>query len=127
VKRGSVLATALLAVWLACEGDIQLAVALRSLGEISVRGALHHPPLWLAVFLLTGHFVLWLSVLARAELSVVVPYTACYYIFNGLLVQLRMGEKVSAATWAGTILITAGVYVVQRSVQPELKSDKLEV
>lgn len=127
VRRAPILATALLAIWLACEGDIQLAVALRSLGEVSLRAALHHPPLWMAVLLLSGHFFLWLSVLARAELSVVVPYTACYYVFNGLLVQLRMGEKVSATTWMGTFMIAAGVYFVQRSVQPELESKKSKV
>lgn len=121
-QRGA-LTAAFVAVWLATEGDVQLASALRSLGPFDVSQpwqtvltCLTHTPLWGAVALLAGHFFLWLYVLARLELSVAVPITACNYIFNAILVQVRLGETVSPKTWAGTLLITLGVLLVTRSL-----------
>lgn len=125
MSRRLPLLAAFLAVWLATEGDVQLARALR--GLIPPEGLpwwellylyVSYPPLWLAVGFLAGHFFLWLYVLARLELSVAVPITACSYVFNALLVQLRLGETVSTRTWMGTLLITLGVLMVTRSLPP---------
>ena len=115
----------LAAVWLASEGDIQLAKALRGLPESGgIWAAALYPPMWVAVSLLAGHFFLWLRVLAVLDLSVAVPLTACNYIFNALLVQWRLGESVSSRTWAGTLLITLGVLLVSASTREESKSQK---
>ena len=110
---------ALLAIWMASEGDIQLARALRSLGpEAGGLGMFVHPPFWLALSLLAGHFFLWLYVLTRLELSVAVPLTASSYVFNAVLVHLRLGEQVSVRQWLGTLLITLGVVIVTRTSPP---------
>jgi drug/metabolite transporter (DMT)-like permease len=105
------------AVWLASEGDIQLAKALRSLPEGGVLAAAMYPPMWAAVSLLAAHFFLWLRVLAVLDLSVAVPLTACNYIFNAILVQWRLGESVTSRTWLGTSLIALGVVLVTASSQ----------
>lgn len=124
MKQRAALGAAFLAVWLASEGDVQLASALRSLGPLelsqpwlALQECLTHAPLWGAVALLAGHFFLWLYVLARLELSVAVPITACNYIFNAILVQVRLGETVTLKTWAGTLLITLGVLLVTQSLR----------
>lgn len=110
---------AFIAVWVATEGDIQLAWALRSLPVGQPLWA--YPPMWAAVSLLALHFALWLQVLKRLSLSLAVPITACNYVFNALLVQSRLSEDVSARTWAGTFLISLGVLLVTTSqnAQPE--------
>lgn len=123
------IAVGLLAVWMATEGDIQLAWALRELGPLDglstpqmVWKCVAHAPLWGAIALLASHFFLWLYVLARLELSVAVPLTACNYVFNAILVQVRLGETVDAKRWLGTLIITLGVVLVTRSaraVQPQ--------
>lgn len=108
---------------MASEGDIQLARALRSLaGDAGVLSMFVHPPFWLALSLLAGHFFLWLHVLTRLELSVAVPLTASSYVFNAVLVHLRLGEQVSVRQWLGTVLITLGVVIVTRTSRPRLSS-----
>lgn len=123
----------LLAVWLATEGDIQLATALRHLGPLEGLSALSvivrclsHPALWLAFALLGSHFFLWLYVLARLELSVAVPLTACNYVFNAFLVQVRLGETVSSRRWLGTMIITLGVVLVSRSARSASSASRSE-
>lgn len=96
---------AVLAIALAVEGDILLAQALRAV-------PLAFGQLGVAVSLLTAHFLLWFYLLARTELSVLMPVTGLYYVFNALLAQAQLGEAMTAQTWAGTWLITGGVLLV---------------
>lgn len=108
---------AVFAVWLAVEGDIQLARAMRSLpaGWLNL---LFHGPLWLALLLLLGHFTSWFFLLSRSELSVIMPFTGIYYIFNAVLVEWQLGERVDSQAWMGTFLISLGVLLVTTSVPP---------
>lgn len=107
---------ALVAVLLSAEGDIQLALALRTLpAHPSFWSYLSHAPLWLAVALLAGHFFSWLYVLSCLELSVAVPLLAGTYIFNALLAPWQLGESVSPRRWLGTLVLTLGVVLVSRS------------
>lgn len=92
---------ALLAVGLASQGDILLAQAWR------------WPALFpVAMALLVTHFLLWLYVLSRIQVTVAVPLTAVGYLFNALLVQFELGEQVSPRVWLGTAIIMAGVVLV---------------
>lgn len=116
------IAVALVAVWLATEGDIQLARTLRGLGQAGALETLLCPGLWLAIAMLAGHFGLWLYVLSRLQLSVAIPLTACNYVFNAILVQFRLGEQVSPRVWLGTLLIAAGVVLVTRSASTASQS-----
>ncbi|ODT79850.1 hypothetical protein ABS71_00790 [bacterium SCN 62-11] len=104
-RRGSL---AVLAIWLAVEGDIQLSRALRALPEEFML-------LVLAVLLLLGHFSLWFYLLARSELSLLMPMTGLYYVFNAFLVQWQLGERLDPRIWLGTLLIAGGVVLVTTS------------
>jgi len=60
--------------------------------------------------------ILWLLsrmlLLSWADLSYVLPVTAFGYVLNGLLGRLFLGEQVTPARWAGTLLIVAGMILV---------------
>ncbi len=100
----------MLAIWLAVEGDIQLSRALRALPEEMFL-------LVLAVLLLLGHFSLWFYLLARSELSLIMPMTGLYYVFNAFLAQWQLGERLDSRVWFGTLLIAGGVVLVTTSVR----------
>ena len=106
-RRGSL---AVLAIWLAVEGDIQLSRALKALPEEMLL-------LVLAVLLLLGHFSLWFYLLARSELSLIMPMTGLYYVFNAFLAQWQLGERLDSRVWFGTLLIAGGVGLVTTSVR----------
>jgi uncharacterized membrane protein len=73
------------------------------------------------VFLLAGIAVLifWtlsrMTLLSRADLSYVLPVTAVGYVLNAIAGRVVLAEQVSAARWAGTILIVAGSALVSRT------------
>ena len=50
--------------------------------------------------------------LSWADLSYVLPVTAFGYVLNALLGRLFLGENVTPARWAGTLLIMGGVVLV---------------
>ena len=60
--------------------------------------------------------ILWLLskmfLLSWADLSYVLPVTAFGYVLNALLGWLFLGEHVSPARWAGTLVIVAGIILV---------------
>ncbi len=60
--------------------------------------------------------ILWLLskmfLLSWADLSYVLPVTAFGYVVNVMLARLFLGEQVTAARWAGTLLIVAGIILV---------------
>ena len=101
------LGLAALAVFLSSEGDIVLALALRE----PVKPAL----LALAVSLLAGHFLVWLQVLRRLELSVAVPITASTYLLNAILAPGQLSEQLEAKALLGYGLVTLGVILVLSS------------
>ncbi|MCZ8171196.1 MAG: permease [Novosphingobium sp.] len=59
--------------------------------------------------------VLWLFVLARAPLSLAYPFVGLGFIFTMLAGALVLGEQVSAARIAGTLMIAAGCVLVART------------
>jgi uncharacterized membrane protein len=60
--------------------------------------------------------ILWLLskmfLLSWADLSYVLPVTAFGYVVNVMLARLFLGEQVTPARWAGTLLIVAGIILV---------------
>ena len=63
-----------------------------------------------------GLLIVWLLskmfLLSWADLSYVLPVTAFGYVLNALFGRLFLGEQVTPARWAGTLLIMAGVMLV---------------
>jgi uncharacterized membrane protein len=60
--------------------------------------------------------VLWMLskmfLLSWADLTYVLPVTAFGYVLNAMLGRLFLGEMITPARWAGTLLIMAGVTLV---------------
>ena len=87
--------------------------------------ALFDPWVAAGVLLLISWFLTYTTALSWADLSYVVPTTAIGYVITALLSRVLLHESLSAARWAGTVLIAAGVILVARtevstvSVEPE--------
>jgi uncharacterized membrane protein len=79
---------------------------------LSFLRAIFNPWVSLGICLL----ILWLLskmfLLSWADLSYVLPVTAFGYVLNAALGRLFLGEQVTPARWAGTLLIMAGVILV---------------
>ncbi len=106
-------------------GHVLLAKGMRPVGDLTdatsdrlagmIARALSNPWLLLGVALQAGFFVMYLTLLSRADVSLVLPMTAMDYIAVALLASLLLGEPVTAARWAGIALIVGGVFLVSRS------------
>jgi drug/metabolite transporter (DMT)-like permease len=96
-------------------GDACLSQGMRHLPAI---GLLHPAELIAAVFtpwiaagiaLLIGFFASYLTALSWADLTYVLPTTAFGNVIVALLSRFWLHEPISAARWAGILLITLGV------------------
>jgi len=106
-------------------GHVLLAKGMRPVGDLTdatsdrlagmIARALSNPWLLLGVALQAGFFVMYLTLLSRADVSLVLLMTAMDYIAVALLASLLLGEPVTAARWAGIALIVGGVFLVSRS------------
>jgi uncharacterized membrane protein len=60
--------------------------------------------------------ILWMlsrmTLMSWADLSYVLPVTALGYVGNALMGKFFLGEEVTGARWAGTLLIVAGTILV---------------
>ncbi|MET0240386.1 MAG: hypothetical protein ABW184_10875 [Sphingobium sp.] len=59
--------------------------------------------------------ILWLSVLARAPLSVAYPFVGLGFILTMFAGMLVLGEHVTPMRMGGTLLIAVGCFLVARS------------
>ena len=60
-------------------------------------------------------FLMYLTLLSRADVSKILPMTAFDYIVVALLAQMFLAEPVTAARWTGIGFIVLGVWLVARS------------
>jgi drug/metabolite transporter (DMT)-like permease len=67
-------------------------------------------PLGLAVFAVSA--MVWLVVLSRVPLSLAYPFNALSYLVILSTSALVLHEHVSPVTWAGTLLVVAGLIIV---------------
>jgi drug/metabolite transporter (DMT)-like permease len=106
-------------------GHVLLAKAMKTVGDLTeapgaqvgamVARALSNPWLVLGVGLQASFFILYLTLLSRADVSKVLPMTAVDYIVVALLAQVVLAEPVTPARWTGIGFIVAGVFLVSRS------------
>ena len=82
------------------------------LSPLSFLRAIFNPWVSLGILLLITWMISKMLLLSWADLTYVLPVTALGYVINALLGRLFLGEQVSAARWAGTLLIMAGVILV---------------
>lgn len=94
------------AVTAAGADDALMSTALRAAGS---------PTLWLGTALLIVFFALYSASLSWADLSFVLPATAFGYVLNVAAGHYFLNESVSPARWAGSAIITLGVFLVSRS------------
>lgn len=59
--------------------------------------------------------ICWLALLARADLSWALPFSAVTYVGSAIAGAYVLGEPVAVTRWAGIGLIAAGVVVVGRT------------
>jgi bacterial/archaeal transporter family protein len=108
-------------------GDVWLTKGMRSVGEVNTLvpaellaigwQVFTNPLIWAGIGLLFVFFALYLAALSWADLSYVLPVTAFGYALNALMAKYLLGEHVSPARWAGTLVICVGVAVVSRTEQ----------
>ena len=106
-------------------GHVMLAKGVRQVGDLieapahrmggMVSRVVRSPWVLLGVALQATFFSLYLTLLSRADVSLVLPMTAVDYIVVALLAQHVLGEPVTAVRWAGIGLIITGVFLVSRS------------
>ena len=122
MKTASVL---IIAIVSQAMGNVYLAKAMKTIALASAGAgedliataarAATSPMLWLGTLLLVVFFVLYSAALSWADLSFVLPATAFGYVLNVAAGHYFLNESVSPARWAGSVIITLGVFLVSRS------------
>ena len=73
-----------------------------------------NPFVLLGLFLYAASMAVWLSVLAKVELSTAYPFVALGFVFTAILGRVIFHDTMSAAKIVGTALIASGVVVLAR-------------
>lgn len=81
----------------------------------------HSPLIWMGTGLMIVFFLLFLTVLSKADLSFVLPVISIEVVVNVAFAGYFLHEPVSAVRWMGTLLISLGVILVFRSERQSAK------
>jgi drug/metabolite transporter (DMT)-like permease len=113
------LALVALASFLGALGHVVLAKGMKLVGAESAGPALgrtlSNPWVLLGVALQAAFFFMYMALLAREDVSRILPLTTMSYIAVALLAQLVLHEPVSPMRWAGIGFIVVGVLLVGRT------------
>ncbi|HAM34719.1 MAG TPA: hypothetical protein DEB40_12595 [Elusimicrobia bacterium] len=106
-------------------GHVLLSKGMRSVGDMTEAGsgllvgmalrAASNPWVILGVALQAAFFFTYLTLLSRADITIVLPLTAVDYVVVTLLAQAFLGETVSAARWAGIGFVATGIVLIART------------
>ena len=113
-------------------GDSCLSRGMSALPAISVADpgallrAVFTPWIGGGILLLIAFFACYLTALSWADLTYVLPTTAFGYVLIALLGRFWLHEHISAARWAGILLITLGVGFVAQGPSLTEQPAKLE-
>src|SRR5436190_13788458 len=95
-------------------GGADVTASLYQIAHIAFQ-AMQSPMVWIGTIMLIVFFVLYSAALSWADLSFVLPATAFGYVLNVAAGFYVLSESVSPARWAGSAIITLGVFLVSRS------------
>jgi multidrug transporter EmrE-like cation transporter len=90
------------------------ALSLSTLPPVFVQAALNPYVILGLVFYGLG-FLVWLIVLAKAEVSYAYPLISLGYVFTAILARVLIGEAVTLTRMTGILVICVGVFLVARS------------
>lgn len=89
-------------------------LSLSTLPPIFLRAAIN-PNILLGLVCYGLGFMVWLIVLAKAEVSYAYPLISLGYVFTAILARVLFGEAVSFTRMAGILVTCLGVFLVARS------------
>jgi drug/metabolite transporter (DMT)-like permease len=90
------------------------ALSLPDLTSVFMRAATN-PYIILGLFCYGTGFLVWLIVLAKAEVSYAYPMISLGYVFTAILAWHLFGENVTPIRIAGILITCLGVFVIARS------------
>ena len=90
------------------------AVSLPSLVPVFARAAVN-PFILMGVFCYGMGFLVWLVVLAKADVSYAYPMISLGYVFTALLAWMLLGEHVTVTRLVGIFITCLGVFIIARS------------
>jgi multidrug transporter EmrE-like cation transporter len=82
--------------------------------QATLAAALTSPLVLAGLALYAFGALVWLLVLARADLSFAYPFVGLGFVMTLALGKFALGEQVSLARLAGTLLVVAGVVLIAR-------------
>jgi len=89
-------------------------VSLPSLASVFARAAVN-PYIILGVLCYGTGFLVWLIVLAKAEVSYAYPMISLGYVFTAILAWQLLGEHVTVFRFMGILVTCLGVFIIARS------------
>ncbi len=90
------------------------ALSLSALPPVFARAAFN-PFILLGVVCYGMGFLVWLVVLAKAEVSYAYPLISLGYVFTAIMAWVLMGETLTITRMSGILVICLGVFLVARS------------
>jgi drug/metabolite transporter (DMT)-like permease len=90
------------------------AISLSTLPPVFLKAATN-PNVLLGVVCYGLGFLVWLIVLAKAEVSYAYPLISLGYVFTAILARVLLGEAVSFTRMAGILVTCLGVFLIARS------------
>jgi drug/metabolite transporter (DMT)-like permease len=119
-----VLALIFLDVVLNVAGQLSLKYGMSQMGNFAISAstlppvfikAATNPNVLLGLVCYGLGFLVWLIVLAKAEVSYAYPLISLGYVFTAILAKLMFGEAVSFTRMAGILVTCLGVFLIARS------------
>ena len=91
--------------------------SLRGIGAniVFLKNIAAKPAVWFGFGSMAVGFLIWLTALAGADLSIVSPLGSMQYILVLISAHFFLGEKINLPKLIGTLLIVAGVALVTMS------------
>ena len=122
--KSVVLTLIMLDVCLNVAGQLSLKYGMSQIGNFTVSLSTL-PPVFLKaatnLSILTGlvfyglGFLVWLIVLAKAEVSYAYPLISLAYVFTAVLARFMFGENLSLTRMLGILVTCLGVFLIARS------------